>query len=106
MRPGRLLVQSLRVHRDFRREISSVRGRCRQPRKNNRREEFPAPGAGLIAGRGRESRKSSDESAQNAGFRAVKGRVAASQARMKPTGSDDVVQLNEQGRRKKWLKTR
>jgi hypothetical protein len=30
-------------------------GRCRQPRKNKRREKTPAPGAGVIAGVGPES---------------------------------------------------
>jgi hypothetical protein len=58
--PGRLFLQSLWIHRDDRdrREFPRDRGAIPwNPRKNKRREEFPAPGGGLIAAKRHESRK-------------------------------------------------
>jgi hypothetical protein len=58
--PGRLFLQSLWIRRDDRdrREFPRDPGAIpKNPRKNKRREEFPAPGGGLIAGKYRESRK-------------------------------------------------
>jgi hypothetical protein len=57
--PGRLFLQSLWIRRDDRdrRDFRAIGERSLDPRKNKRREEFPAPGWGLIAGKYRESRK-------------------------------------------------
>lgn len=94
MRPGRLFLQSLWVHRDYpegNREFLHDRGRCRQSRKNNRREEKPAPDAGLIAAQSHESRKTSRKMGQSEAFVDFRGGGQLGNSAMQPTGSPRIV---------------